>query len=51
VRLPARAFKDGAVATCDDVEVAVTAVRDSLFTVVCGDVGAKAAHTLVVRAH
>ena len=49
VRLPARAFAQGAQATCDDVDVDVTPVRDSLFSVVCGDAGAQALHTLVVR--
>jgi endoglycosylceramidase len=48
VRLPTRAFKDGATATCDDADVDVTAVRDSLFSVVCGEDGDTDEHTLVV---
>jgi hypothetical protein len=40
VRLPARAFPDGASATCGDDDIDVTPMRDC----------AKAARTLVVRA-
>jgi endoglycosylceramidase len=48
VRLPARTFTDGGVATCDDVEVALSPVQDTLFSVVCGDAGDPADHVLVV---
>jgi hypothetical protein len=48
VRLPARAFPDGAVAVCDDVEVTLTPLRDAVFAVVCGDASAPADHVLVV---
>jgi endoglycosylceramidase len=48
VRLPTRVFAGGAVASCDDVEVAIDPVRDTLFTVRCGDAAAPGDHVLVV---
>jgi endoglycosylceramidase len=51
VRLPARGFAEGAVATCDDVDVDVVDDEDApgRVVVVCGDDAAPARHTLVVR--
>jgi endoglycosylceramidase len=49
VRLPSRAFPDGATATCDDATVELVVVRDALFSVVCGTSGTTDRHTLVVE--